>query len=792
MGFSFSKLIVKLKNKFKLSDNYQAKINGSKKLKPNFIRNLIVKNIQALKKNVRPFIKGVSISLIVGTIVILVRYLGLLQFLEYDLFDWYYNWRTLETIDERIVLVEIKEEDLSRLNQYPMSDYELYEILSKIQEQEPRVIGLDIYRDLPVNPDFKNGANTLIQFLDKESSSNIIGIEKSIAGQNSPAIKPNEILSAYGQVGANDIFLDPDGIVRRIPLSIAVQQEQEAIGAAFSNKKVNKPSFHYLLAYLYLEQEETQIILKTSGEYKLGDRTVPLIYPNSGGYINTYSGGYQSFLNYRTSPKFKSVTLSDLKDSKISADFFKDKVVILCSNTPSFPDYFNTPKGQRTGGELQAYATSQLISAALDDRPFIKTWPEWNEIIWIILWCFLAANTIIQIGKVQVWKWDVGQKTKAKNLKRFFTIKVISITIFLSFAVWLITLIAFLTESWWLPIVPVILGIVLSSISSAFWIYIEKLRQAHDTKDSIIFEQTQQLRQQNLILIATNKELELRKEQLIAQEKLANLGEISSGLAHNIGNCTNSLNSFVPSFSRLVRLIQDEINQEQAIDKNLINQYSLKILEINSQLNANVIAANKMMRQVKFYGSNRVRFQTNLVKSNINKLIESIVEQIRYSLSNRGNEHNSSYIYQNLSQTFLLSLDSSIQDFYFDESDLYQVIQNLLINAFDSVESRAYSQTQEEYQPKIEVSTYNEGTSIKISIQDNGEGISPDFLKVMFKPFMSTKEGEKGIGLGLTTVKNCLKKSGATYEVESNSEPGSDRGTRFIIFWPKITESVGD
>ncbi len=783
---------MKLKNKFQINANCQPKINGSKKLKLNFISNLIVKNIQAFKKNIRPFVKGASISLIIGIIVILLRYLGVLQFLEYDLFDWYYNWRTPETIDERIVLVEIREDDLSRLNQYPMSDYELYEILSKIQEQKPRVIGLDIYRDLPVNPNYKNGANILIQFLDKESSSNIIGIEKSIAGQNSPIIKPNEILSAYGQVGANDIFVDPDGIVRRIPLSIAVQQEKEAIGSTFSNKKVNKPSFHYLLAYLYLEQEKTQISLKTSGEYQLGDRTVPAIYPNSGGYINTYSGGYQSFLNYRTSSKFKSVTLSDLKDSKISTDFFKDKIVILCSNTPSFPDYFNTPKGQRTGGELQAYATSQLISAALDDRPFIKSWPEWNEIIWIILWCFLAANTIIQIGKVQVWEWDVGQKTRGKNLKRFFTIKVVSITIFLSFAVWLITLIAFLTESWWLPIVPVILGIVLASISSAFLIYIEKLRQAHDTKDSIIFEQTQQLRQQNQILIATNKELELRKEQLIAQEKLANLGEISSGLAHNIGNCTNSLSTFAPVFSRLVRLIQDEINQEQEIDKNLLNQYSLKILEVNSQLKANAIAANKIVRQVKFYGSNRVRFQTNLVRGNINKSIESIVEQVQYSLSNRGNEHNSSYIYQNLSQTILLSLDSSIQDFYFDEADLHQVIQNLLINAFDSVESRACSQTQEEYQPKIEVSTHNQETSIKISIQDNGEGISPEFLKVMFKPFMSTKEDGKGIGLGLATVKNCLKKSGATYEVESNSEPGLNRGTRFIIFWTKITESVSN
>jgi len=85
----------------------------------------------------------------VAGLVILLRLLGFLQTWEWAALDQYFRWRPQEPVDERILIVGISEADLKKVGQWPIPDNVLAELLKKIKAQNPRVIGLDLYRDLP-------------------------------------------------------------------------------------------------------------------------------------------------------------------------------------------------------------------------------------------------------------------------------------------------------------------------------------------------------------------------------------------------------------------------------------------------------------------------------------------------------------------------------------------------------------------------------------------------------------------------------------------------------------------
>ncbi len=85
-------------------------------------------------------------------IIIILRLSGSLQFLEWLTLDFFLGARPLEPIDQRVVIVGINEEDIQQINDYPISDREIAKLLRTLQKYQPRVIGLDIVRDIPVEP----------------------------------------------------------------------------------------------------------------------------------------------------------------------------------------------------------------------------------------------------------------------------------------------------------------------------------------------------------------------------------------------------------------------------------------------------------------------------------------------------------------------------------------------------------------------------------------------------------------------------------------------------------------
>ena len=115
-----------------------------------------------------------AIASCVSGLAIALSYTGIFQSLELSILDRWFRLRPREAREERIVVVTVSEKDLNRLGQWPISDDTLSQLITKIAQQKPRAIGLDLYRDLPVPPGTEKLAATF------GSSPNLVGVEKAI------------------------------------------------------------------------------------------------------------------------------------------------------------------------------------------------------------------------------------------------------------------------------------------------------------------------------------------------------------------------------------------------------------------------------------------------------------------------------------------------------------------------------------------------------------------------------------------------------------------------------------
>ncbi len=174
-----------------------------------------------VKQEIAIWRAGAMPGIAVIGLVFLARVLGGLEFLELTALDTFLRWRSPEPIDEEILIVGINEQDISDLEQYPLSDRKLTNLITTIESYEPGVIGVDIIRDKPQEPGY---AELEKVFLEHE---NIIGIEKILSGQSGSridAIAPPKALPPE-QIGFVDTLLDQDGNLRRSLLSAVINDE---------------------------------------------------------------------------------------------------------------------------------------------------------------------------------------------------------------------------------------------------------------------------------------------------------------------------------------------------------------------------------------------------------------------------------------------------------------------------------------------------------------------------------------------------------------------------------------
>ncbi|MEH2463024.1 CHASE2 domain-containing protein [Nostoc sp.] len=331
------------------------------------------------------------ISMAMTGILMGVRYFGVLQPLELSAFDQLLRLRPLENPDSRLLIVTVTEEDVQAQKQEKpqgsLSDKSLAQLLEKLETYQPQVIGLDIYRDYPVSKDYPALAERMRK---SDRFFAVCQLNDSQAGK--PGVKPPPEVSPEG-LGFSDIVGDLDNVVRRHLLSLEPSP---------SSPCTTPYALSVQLAYRYLYAKGIQLQFDPDDAWQLGKLRFKPIETHTGGYQKIDASGHQILLNYRSpgSPEAIApyITLKEVLTGKLNANAVKDKIVIIGTTAETFGDYwltpYTTPQGKLQaipGVFLQAQMVSQLLSAALDGRPLLWTWPLWGEVIWIWGWSFLGG-----------------------------------------------------------------------------------------------------------------------------------------------------------------------------------------------------------------------------------------------------------------------------------------------------------------------------------------------------------------------------------------------------------------
>ncbi len=319
----------------------------------------------------------------VAGLVILLRMIGLFQSFEWAAYDQYMRLRPALPTDSRIVIVGLTEADVREIGQAIVPDAIYADVIKKVRSQSPRAIGLDIYRDLPVEPGHDELTNIF------STTPNLVGIQKVVGSTGIGKVAPPPTLAALGQVGANDLVTDADNTVRRGLLSVQTANGETTY------------SFSLYLALLYLEAEGIGPEMVSRDTWWLGKTLFEPFEANDGGYIRADAKGYQQLLNYRGADQaFAHVSVSDVLNDRIPPDWATDKIVMIGAVGDSLRDSVYTPHSsgllslpkQMAGVEVHANLTSQIVDAALEGRSLIRSWPEGVEWLWILAWSGIGSG----------------------------------------------------------------------------------------------------------------------------------------------------------------------------------------------------------------------------------------------------------------------------------------------------------------------------------------------------------------------------------------------------------------
>ncbi|MFH7243969.1 MAG: CHASE2 domain-containing protein [Spirulina sp.] len=417
------------------------------------------RNISGLggKRPSGPLFRQLGPGFVVLSVIVAARLLGAFQGLELKMLDTLLRWRPAEATDERILIIGVTEADVQRLGTYPVPDGVLADLVEALDVHKPRAIGIDIYRDLPVEP----GHQALIETL--TTRPHVIGIESITS--NPPIQAPSFLPDV--QVGFVDFQADVDGFVRRALLGSANTAGDYRFSLAIR------------LAELYLRPQGMTLTngIRDPLAMRFGTAEFPAISPNTGGYRRADTGGYQILIHGRSGAQpFRKASLADVLDGRVNPAWIRDAIVLIGMTAPSTKDVLNSAAVVSSEGtyliygvEMHAHVVSQLVSTALEDRALLRTWPEALEYLWIILWGGVGMVIIRRITAPSQYLLVIG----------VVGLGLVSV----SYALLLL-------GGWWVPLVPSLLAFTVNGlVISGFYLYDKGLRSRLEERQWVI-EQT--------------------------------------------------------------------------------------------------------------------------------------------------------------------------------------------------------------------------------------------------------------------------------------------------------------
>ena len=330
-------------------------------------------------------------------------------------------------------------------------------------------------------------------------------------------------------------------------------------------------------------------------------------------------------------------------------------------------------------------------------------------------------------------------------------------------------------QTWWAYTLYALVLII------ATWGFI-KWRTKIFEKEKIILEQkvserTKELKEEKEIVESTLSELKNTQAQLIQTEKMASLGELTAGIAHEIQNPLNFVNNFSEVSSELIDEMNEEINKGNLEDaKEIANDLKQNLEKINHHGKRADAIVKGMLQHSR--SSTGVKEPTD-----INALCDEYLRLAYHGLRAKDNSFNA---------TMKTDFDESIGKIDIIPQDIGRVILNLINNAFYVVDEKRKSphalKGGEEYEPVVTVTTkrlgppLGDGGKVSISVKDNGNGIPQKILDKIFQPFFTTKPTGQGTGLGLSLSYDIVKAHGGELKMETKQGEGSE----FIIQLPVV------
>lgn len=278
--------------------------------------------------------------------------------------------------------------------------------------------------------------------------------------------------------------------------------------------------------------------------------------------------------------------------------------------------------------------------------------------------------------------------------------------------------------------------------------------------------QSRKLSEEKLRLEETLADLQETQQQLIQSEKMASLGELTAGIAHEIQNPLNFVNNFSEVSKELLdEMLEEMKNGDMEEVKAIINDITQNLEKINHH-GKRADGIVKGMLQHSRSGSGKKE------PTDINKLIDEYLRLAYHGLRAKDKSFNAE---------LHTDFDETIGMVPIIAQEIGRVILNLFTNAFYAVHKKQQEETSSGYKPSVSVKTLKGKDTIRIEVNDNGNGIPKTAIDKIFEPFFTTKPTGQGTGLGLSMSYDIITKG---HNGELQVESSENQGTTFIIILP--------